>query len=534
MTTAAPPRTLDLIERIAAHDGHIIGASMTGSGKTTTMLAAIAAIDHLTNGQAVWLCGSGKASFWMGLEDQIGEDGLSRVLTASTSKPESIEPLLARLRFAIALQEKREQQRLDKSRRGKTVNPKPIYVVLDEWLILLKVAKRHSKEAYQELIDLVETIALKGRQDRVFIWLWAQGHHCKTLHLDGDLRNNFGVIALGGAGNNSSVESAIADADLIPNRFQREQLEVTYKELFAEDPTGRVFYTSLGGHVLGRTMQLPDMEAQRIFEASRSRFGFKAKPPSKTKQANELASDSYDSGEAEETPEWVRLRQAELRLKTREYLDKSLTAEQRWNLITLTVGVVVSTVYLVPPFSGALQAAWDVGAQAAGIAGQAVDTAGSVINYFAPDLKATPKVGEIIAGYRVTSPFGKRDRPCPTCSEEHKGVDLGTPTGTQLYAVGEPGKTVEVKCWWDGNGGGNVATYDSMGSTWQYLHLSRCAAGTQRVGSIIAQSGSSGIGTGAHFHIEQIQNGEKLPPPKWAIWASLTGKLPEPAIARSN
>jgi murein DD-endopeptidase MepM/ murein hydrolase activator NlpD len=114
------------------------------------------------------------------------------------------------------------------------------------------------------------------------------------------------------------------------------------------------------------------------------------------------------------------------------------------------------------------------------------------------DWKKTPKVGDTIAGYRVTSGYGQRKKPCPRCSSFHPAIDLGTPIGTPLYAVTE----TSVKCWRDANGGGLVAEYALPGQKIvQLLHLKSCKNGKAKGGEQIAQSGNSGIGTGAHLDL---------------------------------
>ncbi|MDF0552191.1 M23 family metallopeptidase [Kamptonema sp. UHCC 0994] len=146
---------------------------------------------------------------------------------------------------------------------------------------------------------------------------------------------------------------------------------------------------------------------------------------------------------------------------------------------------------------------------------------------FSGALSQPPQVGNAIAGYKVTSGFGPRVAPVAGASTYHYGVDVGTPVGTSLYAIGTPGKKVKVRCWNDAKGGGLVASYETGGIAFDYLHLSKCADGEHAVGSIIAQSGNSGIGTGAHLHFQQRDStGKKVPPESGLIWWSLTGRKP--------
>lgn len=147
------------------------------------------------------------------------------------------------------------------------------------------------------------------------------------------------------------------------------------------------------------------------------------------------------------------------------------------------------------------------------------------------NLHQTPRKGDRVPNtpWVVTSPWGPRKIDIPGASTFHKGVDVNASIGTPLYAIGKAGKTVTVKCWYDRNGGGQVASYSVPGfGSFDYLHLSQCSPGKHRSGSIIARSGDSGIGL-AHFHLTQrTQAGIKVPPTlNYLVW-SLTGKQPKP------
>lgn len=132
-------------------------------------------------------------------------------------------------------------------------------------------------------------------------------------------------------------------------------------------------------------------------------------------------------------------------------------------------------------------------------------------------------VGMTVAGYAVTSNFGPRSSPCPGCSSDHKGVDLGTPTGTPLKAFVAGTK---VTCWWDSGGGGQVASVWIGPEFYQALHLSSCRNGTYGPGEVYARTGNTGAGTGAHLHWEQKIGGEKVQPKKGVLEATLTGAAP--------
>ncbi|HEY9907719.1 MAG TPA: NlpC/P60 family protein, partial [Thermosynechococcaceae cyanobacterium] len=514
VSTSTTPATL--LDRIAAYDGHLVYASRTGSGKTQLLLAALAHKTERTKGAIEWLCATGKASVWMGLEHQVGRDEQPRVLTASLSQPESIEPVLKRLRFAVRTQEEREKIRIERTQQGKPHKFKPIYIVLDEWLILLKVGKRHSSKARQELIDLAETIILKGRQDRVFLWLAAQGHHCQTLHIDGDLRSNLGVIALGGQGNYQSVTSAVTDPYLIEVASERRSLEADYQSLTAEEPDGRIFYTSIGGHQLGRTLQLPDMEQQQVFKADPVAVERKKLERTYERSPNVLPREVPTSQPSQESVFAAYLNQQERIIDKQLALQKqslrvdahrarteqqrveveafgsTVTAEDRWNLVTLVYGVVVFGVYLIPMFSGSLQNLWR-------LPGQLQQQQEHQEEQLAPSLSTPPKAGDKINGYEVKSVSGNT-------------VEIVLKDGV-LYPIGK--EPVEVQC------NGDRLSYLIGSITYTYSSLNNCAGGKQTIGQVIGRSKAT----------VQVSRSD-APPTQADLWQALTGTVPEPALDR--
>lgn len=136
---------------------------------------------------------------------------------------------------------------------------------------------------------------------------------------------------------------------------------------------------------------------------------------------------------------------------------------------------------------------------------------------------------EKIAGYSVTSVFGPRSAPVPGASTFHRGTDLGTPIGTPVYAIGNPGETISVRCWTDSKRGGNVATFVGANQKIQYLHLSSCKPGNAKPGEEIAKTGNTGRGSGPHLHIERYENpnsSQKVAIERGFIHFALTGKAP--------
>jgi len=146
----------------------------------------------------------------------------------------------------------------------------------------------------------------------------------------------------------------------------------------------------------------------------------------------------------------------------------------------------------------------------------------------------TPKTGEMVAGYPVSDEYGIRPFHPVTGAPNvpHNGVDLATPVGTPIHAVGETGDVTTVKCWWDDGGGGWVVnqTAESYPDyVFQSLHMSKngCREGKSEAGEVIAFSGNSGLGTGAHYDFRVKIDGKYVPPATKYVESAMTGDPPK-------
>lgn len=119
------------------------------------------------------------------------------------------------------------------------------------------------------------------------------------------------------------------------------------------------------------------------------------------------------------------------------------------------------------------------------------------------------------ASSRITSSFGDRESPTAGASTNHKGIDIGAPTGSNIVAAAGGTVTISTYSYSAGNyvminHGGGVSTV--------YMHCSKLLVSvgdTVKKGDVIAKVGSTGYSTGPHLHFGIRQNGTYVNPSKY-------------------
>ena len=112
----------------------------------------------------------------------------------------------------------------------------------------------------------------------------------------------------------------------------------------------------------------------------------------------------------------------------------------------------------------------------------------------------------------ITSRFGYRSSPGGIGTTNHKGLDIGAPGGTKIYATA-PG-TVEYSGY-KGSFGKLVIINHGNGVKTYYAHCSSLKVSSgQKVeaGANIALVGRTGVATGNHLHFEVRVNGTSVNP----------------------
>lgn len=112
----------------------------------------------------------------------------------------------------------------------------------------------------------------------------------------------------------------------------------------------------------------------------------------------------------------------------------------------------------------------------------------------------------------ITSEFGLRERPTPTASTNHAGIDIGVPESTNVYAT-EAGTVITAA--FNDSEGNYIEIDHGNGYVSRYLHNSEFVVSvgtTVEKGQVIAKSGNTGNSTGPHLHFEIRYNGEAIDP----------------------
>lgn len=128
-------------------------------------------------------------------------------------------------------------------------------------------------------------------------------------------------------------------------------------------------------------------------------------------------------------------------------------------------------------------------------------------------LAATPSIWPV-KGW-VTSEFGVRDNPFSPGSEFHKGLDIATRMGKEVYAVAD-GLVIEVS--YQSDDGNIVKINHGHGISTSFAHMSKTAVkqGVRvKRGDLIGFVGDTGRSTGSHLHYAVYLNKVPVNPRKY-------------------
>ncbi len=116
---------------------------------------------------------------------------------------------------------------------------------------------------------------------------------------------------------------------------------------------------------------------------------------------------------------------------------------------------------------------------------------------------------------RITSGFGGRSSPTEGASSNHKGIDIGAPTGSNILAAASGTVTIST---YSASAGNYIMISHGGGVSTVYMHCSSLLANVGdkvNQGDVIAKVGSTGYSTGPHLHFEIRSGGTYVNPSQY-------------------
>jgi len=221
-----------------------------------------------------------KGSLWLGLED-IVDGKLPVVVRVKLNKPYTIEQAKEKIDWVCDLRVKRETERTRLKKKGEYKEPPPHYLIIDEWFLMLKTAKKYDRiqnenpdedtgksNIHDDIIDCIDELLYSGREDKIFVWIIAQTHFAKILKIDSGTRDQFSIVAQGRKGKYESIEKVLMDRFVISRNDDRKELAKKFGELVKDNKNNfPIVYTNLGGHQICFQENLPDLQGKILFRA---------------------------------------------------------------------------------------------------------------------------------------------------------------------------------------------------------------------------------------------------------------------------
>jgi murein DD-endopeptidase MepM/ murein hydrolase activator NlpD len=121
-----------------------------------------------------------------------------------------------------------------------------------------------------------------------------------------------------------------------------------------------------------------------------------------------------------------------------------------------------------------------------------------------------------VGNVEISSHYGWRVAPCPSCSSDHQGTDFHVPGGTPVHAA-MTGTVVTTG--WEGSLGYHMVIDDGHGYVTYYAHMidgstpAQFTVGSRvNMGDVVGLVGCTGACTGAHLHFGLQLDGSFVDP----------------------
>lgn len=224
--------TGDIIGEIAATDLHILIATKTGAGKSTTLKAVIHQIKQ-NNSSANFAIIDPKTTDWLGLQRS------SKCVTYldQNTTAEQLDAALASIENVFNILQSRKNSKQQALKSGFVIPSfDSQYLIIDEWFSIYDSVKRQKRE--DAFMEPLNQIVAQGRELKVHLILVGQSHLCGEIGFSTAMRRSFAVLAQGRMGKNRDVgyepiAATIEDPNMFRNKSDRESLMYCLKEAIA-------------------------------------------------------------------------------------------------------------------------------------------------------------------------------------------------------------------------------------------------------------------------------------------------------------
>lgn len=215
---------------------HRLFVGRTQSGKTSQMLAGLEDIlrPEIAEGKlpttGLTVIDAKGSSLWLGAGSLTDKDNTSSFIWVRRDQPETLLAAKAKLEYIVKkVMPYRAATRMRCLESGVPYRPRPHILIIEEWLILLSIAREYDalytakggKSIEQWFINTVIGLIVSGLEDGLEIWISTQDPTTERNKFSPDCRNNFIFNCFGGPERGySSITSAIGNQYIVDPSFK--------------------------------------------------------------------------------------------------------------------------------------------------------------------------------------------------------------------------------------------------------------------------------------------------------------------------